>query len=265
MSQVETPIVPVIDLMIGQVVLAVAGNRDSYLPVHSKLTRSSDPLDVAKAIYGQTGCTEFYMADIDTFAGAAPNWTAYQRIADQGFQLWVDADWSGSRADQLIALAETLGCDGCITPIVSSETLQQRSDLERLEKLRASGLSPIFSIDLRAGELISKGATSAESDLKGTTVTDLAEMAIQRGVEHLILIDVASVGSESGPSHLDLIREIRNYAPDVELTSGGGIRTAEDAQAMLAAGCQHVLVASAIHACQFTPDDVTGLFKTSAT
>ena len=48
------------------------------------------------------------------------------------------------------------------------------------------------------------------------------------------------------------------------LVSGGGIRDAADAQCLLNAGCQHVLVASAIHDCRFTPDDVAKLAALSA-
>jgi len=75
-------VIPVLDLMIGQVVLAQGGNRDEYRPVHSRLTGSSQPLDVAQAIFNQTGCNWLYVADIDSFAGAAPNWQVYQQFSD---------------------------------------------------------------------------------------------------------------------------------------------------------------------------------------
>ena len=88
-----TPIIPVLDLMIGQIVLAQGGKRDDYLPVNSKLTRSSQPLDVARAIYHQTGCRTFYLADIDSFAGAEPNWKVYQQLLEADFGLWIDANW----------------------------------------------------------------------------------------------------------------------------------------------------------------------------
>ena len=61
-------VIPVLDLMIGQVVLAQGGSRDEYRPVHSRLTGSSQPLDVAQAIFNQTGCNWLYVADIDSFA-----------------------------------------------------------------------------------------------------------------------------------------------------------------------------------------------------
>ena len=75
-------VIPVLDLMIGQIVLAQSGNRDEYRPVHSRLTGSSQPSDVAQAIFNQTGCNQLYLADIDSFAGAAPNWRVYQELLD---------------------------------------------------------------------------------------------------------------------------------------------------------------------------------------
>ena len=80
-----SPVIPVLDLMIGQIVLASGGVRDEYRPVSSKLTRSSEPLDVAKAMFYQTGCDCLYLADIDSFAGAEPNWRVYNQLLEAGF------------------------------------------------------------------------------------------------------------------------------------------------------------------------------------
>ena len=41
-------LIPVIDLMQGQVVRAVRGNRHAYQPIVSKLCASSDPLTVMR-------------------------------------------------------------------------------------------------------------------------------------------------------------------------------------------------------------------------
>ena len=46
---IQTPpaIIPVMDLMIGQIVLARGGHRDQYTPIHTKLTTNSEPLAVS--------------------------------------------------------------------------------------------------------------------------------------------------------------------------------------------------------------------------
>jgi len=89
--QYISPIIPVLDLMIGQIVLAEGGNRDQYRPVDTKLTRSPQPLDVARAMFQQTGCDWVCLADIDSFSGAAPAWHVYGQLLEAGFGVWVDA------------------------------------------------------------------------------------------------------------------------------------------------------------------------------
>ena len=56
-----------------------------------------------------------------------------------------------------------------------------------------------------------------------------------------------------------LLQEIAQAHPDVVLISGGGMRHDEDCQQILSAGCQHVLVASAIYDGKLTPDDIAYL------
>ena len=58
-------IIPVIDVMGGQVVRAVGGRRSEYRPIVSKLTDSTEPVEVAKALLGATGVGEIYLADLD--------------------------------------------------------------------------------------------------------------------------------------------------------------------------------------------------------
>ena len=62
---------------------------------------------------------------------------------------------------------------------------------------------------------------------------------------------------------MELIRKIVTRFPEVSMTSGGGIASAEDAQAWLDAGCDHVLAASAIHQCRITPYDMSEMILKS--
>ena len=49
-------IIPVLDLMNGQVVQAIRGERDTYQPIESVLTPETHPLSVARALQAETGC-----------------------------------------------------------------------------------------------------------------------------------------------------------------------------------------------------------------
>ena len=65
-------ILPVLDIMRGQVVRGVGGRRHEYRPIVSRLTASASPLDVAGAIRAHFGRDEFYLADLDPIAGGGP-------------------------------------------------------------------------------------------------------------------------------------------------------------------------------------------------
>ncbi len=252
------PIIPVLDLMIGQVVLASGGNRDAYHPVASKLIRSSNPLDVAKAMFAQTGCNCLYLADIDSFSGAEPNWLVYNTLLEAGFGLWIDADWiSRNHADSILHKMKSLAG---LKIILSSETMTSLSDFERLEKWVSNGLKPIFSLD-KCGDVV----ITRPGEMKDASPLEWIQHAYQHGVRDLIVLDLSLVGTmrgvESSPddSLSILFQEIRAEFSDVTLISGGGIRDVDDARQLIKMGCQHVLVATAIHERRFTPDDITDL------
>lgn len=250
------PVIPVLDLMIGQIVLASGGKRDSYQPVNSKLCRSSRPLNVAQSIHAQTGCETIYLADIDSFAGAEPNWKVYQELLDHGCRLWVDAAWL--QADRLSQLKQKLpNCEG-LKVIVSTESLDSLDQLHQVEQIREAGVEPIFSLDQHCDSIITRN-----ENLKQLTPLEWIHHAYQFGFRELILLDLAGVGTMRGfidqSPQACLIQEIRAELPQTRIISGGGVRSPDDVAQMLTCGCSHVLVASAIHQCSFTHGDIERL------
>ena len=245
-------VIPVLDLMIGQVVLAQGGSRDEYRPVHSRLTGSSQPLDVAQAIFNQTGCNWLYVADIDSFAGAAPNWQVYQQLLDRGFGLWIDADWLTN--DRYLQIADQLKHEK-LKIIISSETLSSVEQFSALKTLAQNNISVIFSLDKKGDAVISQTGSLAER-----APADLVQLAYAHGVRDLIVLDLNQVGTGQGfqpaSSSAALIQSLKQDLPDLRITSGGGVRGPKDVQQWIASGCDHVLVASAIHSGAFTPDDI---------
>ena len=63
-------IIPVLDLLKGQIVRGIAGQRQEYRPIVSKLSASSNPLDVARAFRDHLNFTLFYLADLDAITGS---------------------------------------------------------------------------------------------------------------------------------------------------------------------------------------------------
>ena len=255
MSRYISPVIPVLDLMIGQVVWAKGGNRGSYTPVYSPLVQSAQPVDVARAVYNQTGCDCLYLANIDSFAGATPISNVYDELIEAGFSLWIDADWMGAlkcdtHTDEIVSLAQKPN----VKLIFSSETMSSWAEFSFISGLTQNGVAPIFSLDLRGGEVIAK-----TGELLSASPLDVVAKAWEAGVRDMIVLDLESVGTYGGVSTESMISKISEQFPEVRLVSGGGVRNQEDAQVLLSAGCQHVLVASAIFDCRFTPDDVANL------
>ena len=232
-------IVPVLDLKDGHVVRGVAGRRYEYRPIESRLVKSSEPVAVANALR-ELGLSQFYVADLDAIGGMEPAWKTYRKLVGCGIHLWIDAGMAGvERAEQFMAFARE--CPRVTGIVAGLESLSGPKLLaSMLDRIGAERL--IFSLDLKDGKPLTN---TAEWD--GQTAEQIAEAAIQLGVRRMIVLDLAGVGVGAGVSTLSLCRSLRDKHPDLELTSGGGVRGEEDLHALFDAGCNAALVASALH------------------
>src|ERR1017187_1877779 len=104
-----TMILPVLDLMNGQIVRGIAGRRDEYRPIVSKLVDSAEPLAVARAFREHFGFDEFYLADLDAIRFGKPALDVYRHLKANGFRLWIDAGIRTSKDAILAALCEIDG------------------------------------------------------------------------------------------------------------------------------------------------------------
>lgn len=235
-------VIPVLDLMDGVVVRGVGGQRESYRPIVSRLVDSAAPLDVAAAIRDEFGFSEIYVADLDAIMHDTPQWDVLRELSRSGFQLLVDAGLRDTaRAEKL------LEC-GVGQVIAALETSPGREHLRALiEKAGADRIA--FSLDLREGRPL--GNTSAW----GTDPMQIAAVGYECGVRSTIVLDLAGVGSESGLLTLELCRRLRNRFADLEIITGGGVRSASDIEELRRADVDGVLVASALHNGELQADD----------
>ena len=235
--QPSSQILPVIDLKRGQVVHAVGGGRHNYQPIISELSDSPHPGKVAKSLRRQTHAADIYIADLDAIVGQESDWNSYSAIANQDLKLWLDAGTGcvDSIAHVLDRVADLKRV------IVSLESLRVLRDLEELFlRLPADRLA--FSLDLRNELPITKDP--AASKLSAETI---ASFAHDCGVRSMIVLDIASVGMPGRISTVDLCRRIKSRFLDLELVSGGGVRDLKDVDRFRNAGCDRVLVATALH------------------
>lgn len=245
-------VIPVLDLKAGQVVRGIAGRRDEYRPIESKLVTSAAPVVVARALLEQFGCDTFYVADLDAIAGATPAWGIYEQLAALGVALWVDAGLSSSAA--VTEMAQLRGDGRALAGIVAG--LESLPALDCLtEWLDIAGSDRlIFSVDLKEGRPIVR-----DPELHEQTGIEIALAARARGVRRLIVLDLARVGMGAGTGTEDGCRAIRAVDPWIEIVAGGGVRGAGDLRALAAAGCDAALVASALHDGRLTRADLATL------
>src|SRR5947207_1285495 len=96
-------IVPVIDLMHGQVVRGVAGNRSEYRPIESQIASDAEPATIARSLVERFGFKIVYVADLDAIQGGSPNLHAWEEISRAGLLLWIDAGLGDPAACSAVA------------------------------------------------------------------------------------------------------------------------------------------------------------------
>jgi phosphoribosylformimino-5-aminoimidazole carboxamide ribotide isomerase len=233
-------VIPVIDLKRGSVVRAIGGKRDAYQSVQSVLSSDASPISVATGLVQRLHAREAYVADLDAIAGAEPAWDLYRCIADTGLRLWVDAGVATvERACQLIdhqihgqpLHRVILGLESVSTPADLAE-ITVHVDVKRLA----------FSLDLFDGCPLHGSAA-----WRGRSAVQTVQSAIEVGIARVIVLDLARVGRGGGTGTQRLCRQLHQAYPSVELFAGGGISGLEQIEGLARAGCDGVLLGSALH------------------
>jgi phosphoribosylformimino-5-aminoimidazole carboxamide ribotide isomerase len=108
----------------------------------------------------------------------------------------------------------------------------------------------IFSLDLLDGRPIQRRTGRVASE--EAVVIELAARAADAGASAVLVLDLVQVGSEAGPRNLELIDGLKRLL-GVPVYAGGGVRSEEDLELLEQAGCDAVLVGSAIHNGSISP------------
>ena len=227
-------VVGVIDLLGGRAVHARGGERSLYLPVAgpNANTRAGDPVALARFYLDRLALSTLYVADLDAILGRAPQAAAVRAIAELDAAVWVDA---GVRA---IGDARAVIAVGAARAIVGLETLPSYAALPEI--CDAIGGQVVFSLDLRNGRPLTGGGVDT-SETPGA----IARRAAAAGVSAVSVLDLALVGTGSGPD-VSVFRAVREAVPDIPLLAGGGVGCLDDIERLASAGCDGVLVATAL-------------------
>jgi phosphoribosylformimino-5-aminoimidazole carboxamide ribotide isomerase len=244
-------IVPVLDLLGSQVVRGVAGRRDQYRPLQTRLVEGSDPVSVATAIRSTFGYSQFYVADLDAILNGEPNRSILRALCADRFSLVVDAGIR--RSQDAVQIFDT----GVARVVAGLETLEGPRELAELVRRYGHGRI-VFSLDLRDGKILSNASGWPSEPF------EVAQSAIDAGCTELIVLDIARVGTGSGVPTLALCEQIRRAFTTVTILTGGGVRGVEDLLTLDRAGIDGVLIASALHDGSISPSDLSTFGESAA-
>lgn len=225
-------IIPVLDLKDRTVVRAHMGQRELYRPIETPLSRTSDPVDVARGLLAVYPFETIYIADLDAIESRGSNDAALERLraALPEVRLWVDngvADLNRTRE----WLAAGLG-----SLVLGSELQKDALLVNHL----ADDARIILSLDFRGS------AFAGPPEL-------LAEPACWP--RQVIVMTLARVGSGAGPD-LERLSALRAVAAGRSIYAAGGVRDATDLAALRRLGVAGALVATSLHDGRLTGADI---------
>ncbi|HWH83673.1 MAG TPA: HisA/HisF-related TIM barrel protein [Burkholderiaceae bacterium] len=227
-------LIPVIDLLKGQVVRGVRGDRQAYRPIESALCASSDPRSVATRLVDHCAARALYAADLDAIMGGVAQTAALREVLDAlpGTELWLDAGFADAAA--AAALIASLAPHAArVRPVFGTESLASAAAWDDcLARFGAAGAgAAVLSLDRRDGVRLDAAGCWERPDA---------------WPEQVIVMTLERVGSGAGPD-LDTIAALHRRSPATALVGAGGVRDAADLQRGASAGAAAWLVASALH------------------
>lgn len=227
-------VIAAVDILNGRVVRGIAGDRDSYKPLVSKIVDTNDPSGLMVELRRLFGINDFYIADLDAIIRGEKNKNLYASLVDQGFRIYLDA---GARNCEDLKLL----LDQNIYRVVAGlETLESTLELTRAVEFFGNRL--VFSLDMKNGvPFTNNPAITIKSP-----ITIMLE-AINAGLENLFILDLAKVGTGRGTNTDSLVSKARKESERINIFAGGGVGCLQDVVLLKQAGADAVVVSSAIH------------------
>jgi phosphoribosylformimino-5-aminoimidazole carboxamide ribotide isomerase len=242
-------VIPVIDLKAGRAVHAIAGRRDHYQPLVSVLHPNCEVVPLARALRDTLGCGSLYLADLDAIAGLTVDVAMHLQLLSLGLELWIDAGLRNATASSLAI------DDSKYVHVAGLETVAGPAELASIIRI-AGPDRVILSLDLFDGK---PRLARADQWKDPESAADLAREAIDLGIQRLILLDIARVGTGQGAGTTRLTTAILRSHSDIELFVGGGISGLTEIREWRDRGVSGVLIGSALHDGRITAADLTGL------
>ncbi len=227
-------VIAAIDILNGQVVRGLSGIRESYKPLISKVTKAITPFKLIMEMREALGITDFYIADLDAILTGKMNEHLYSLLVKEGVHIYLDAG-SKNCADLQYLMNMNI-----FKVVAGLETIESIRELKFAAQMLGSRL--VFSLDMKNGvpfttreELVLKSPQSIMMD------------ALNAGVDHLFILDLAKVGTGKGASTDGLIAKARAQSEEIFIMAGGGIGSFQDVIGLKNSGANAVVVSRALH------------------
>ena len=223
-------IVPVVDLLAGDAVRAVRGDRASYQPIRSSLCGGSDPVTVGRALLDHCASDTLYIADLNALTGRGAQTRVLARLLDAlpDVAIWLDAGFA-SPAEAAAVMDILPGQGERVVPVIASESLR---DAESITPFTQRWPAALLSLDQRQGAALGAASSWTASHL---------------WPQKVIVMTLDRVGSFEGPD-LATLAQVRSRAgPTRTVIGAGGVRSVADLEAAAGVGAQAWLIASALH------------------
>ena len=234
-------VIPVIDLKNGLVVHARHGQRDSYQPIQSVLSASSEVFSIVESLLKLYAFHTIYIADIDAITNRGNHFEQIELLSGIYPQVnwWVDNGVRNVNSRLLYAPQAN------IRAVFGSEHIHTLHDYRALSYAYDS--RHVLSLDM----LNTKALGAAELHNTGLYWPDDA-----------ICMTLDNVGSNAGPdiARLQSLQQL-NLArkKPANLFAAGGIRNLEDLITLKQLGVTGALIASALHRGQITAQQLSKL------
>lgn len=218
-------IIFVLDILNGNAVHAVKGERAKYQPVKgSVVCNSSAPVDIISTIMPK----EVYIADLDYLQHLGDNFELIAKISEMTKTMVDIGPENMDDVEKCAGIADTV--------IIGTETASL--DLIAAASERFPGRINV-SIDMKKGVVLTM---DRKLEMKPR---ELIKKLNDYDIKDIIILELSKVGTSAGID-VDFFQEVAGLS-NHNILAGGGIRDMDDIHALEKIGVNGALAATAVH------------------